>query len=330
MWAIFTIFVAAKLNANHRIMREALKTAHPLIQVGILTLLGFGAMFVCLSLVFAVVAASGQPLTVLSDPTSLTDPDSMGVMTLKFLQIMQSIGLFFVPYLIFRSVIGGHQYDVVRLDRRWGMLFVFAFTMIAALPLINFMADWNSNIQLPGFLSGVEEWMRSTEKDAERLIKTFLTMDTVGELLFNLFLIAFLPAVCEELFFRGMMQPLVLRSVKNVHLAVWITAFLFSFFHMQFLGFFPRLILGAVLGYAAHWSGTLMLPMVGHLLNNGLAVLATWYIGIDAMQPEMETLGANEGEGMIVVLATAVVLAGMFSLYMSSKRLQKKTATTSS
>ncbi len=308
-------------------MREALKTAHPLIQVGILTLLGFGAMFVLLSIVFVVLMLLGQPMTVLSDPSALTDPKSMGVMTLKVLQIMQSIGLFFVPYLVFRRVIGGPAYDITAVNGRWSMLLVFAFTMVAALPLINFLAEWNSNLNLPSFLSGVEEWMRSTEQDAERLIKTFLTMDTVGELLFNLFLIAFLPAICEEVFFRGMMQPLILRSVKNAHVAIWVTAFLFSFFHMQFLGFFPRFILGAVLGYAAHWSGTLMLPMVGHLLNNGLAVLATWYIGIDAMQPKVETLGANEGEEMIVVLASAVVLAGMTSLYLSGKRLQKKAAT---
>lgn len=308
-------------------MRESLKTAHPLIQAGVLTLLGFGAMFVLMSMVFLVLAIIGEPVSILSDPSSLKDPRSTGVLTLKVLQIMQSIGLFVTPYIIYTTIIKEKGYSLLELRGRWGMLAVFSVTMIAALPMINYLAEWNSGLHLPAALSGVEEWMRSTEKDAEGLIKTFLTMETHGELLFNLFLIAFLPAIGEEVFFRGTIQPLVLRATKNPHVAVWLTAFIFSFFHMQFLGFFPRLILGGILGYAAHWSGSLVLPMVGHFLNNGLAVLATWYISKNLLSPEIEELGANEGELTVAILSVFVVAAGLFSLYFSHLRLQKKTTT---
>jgi len=100
--------------------------------------------------------------------------------------------------------------------------------------------------------------------------------------------------------------------IKNEHAAIWLTAFLFSFFHMQFLGFFPRMLLGAVFGYAAHWSGSLLLPMVGHLINNGVAVLIAYFIGVEALSPEVETLGANEGQWMIALVSAGVLMAGMW------------------
>jgi membrane protease YdiL (CAAX protease family) len=306
-------------------MRESLKTAHPIIQAGVLTLLGFGAMFILMSMVFVILAIIGEPISILSDPSALRDPQSTGVFTLKVLQIIQSIGLFVTPYLIYTIIIKDKGYALYSMKGRWGMLAVFSLTMVAALPLINFLAEWNSGLHLPAFLSELETWMRSTEKDAENLIKTFLTMETYGELFFNLFLIALLPAIGEEVFFRGMIQPLVLKSIKNPHLAVWITAFIFSFFHMQFLGFVPRFILGGILGYAAHWSGSLVLPMVGHFLNNGLAVLATWYISRNQLTPEVEQIGANDGELTIVLTSVGIICAGLISLYFSHLRLQKKT-----
>ena len=306
-------------------MREAFRDSHPLIQIGILILAGFGAMFVLIMLIAIALLISGQPMEFITNPSALTDPNRIGILILKILQIAQSIGLFVAPYLIYRWLLHDGSYQLLQVRGRWSMLAVFSISMISALPLINFLAEWNSSLHLPGALSGVETWMRSTEAQAETLIRSFLAMDSIGDLLFNLVLIALLPAICEEVFFRGTVQPLLLRVTRGPHAAIWITAFIFSFFHMQFLGFFPRLLLGAVLGYAAHWSGTLMLPMMGHLLNNGIAVLATWYVGREVMSSEMETLGANEGEGSLVLLGTAVLIAGMTSIYFSHLRLQKKT-----
>ncbi|MEX2596010.1 MAG: CPBP family glutamic-type intramembrane protease [Salibacteraceae bacterium] len=304
-------------------MREAIRSAHPLIQLGVLVLLGFGAMFVLMMLAMGVFLSMGWGLDVITDPMSLADGGGEKMIALKVFQLVQSIGLFFAPYLIYLYFIKEKSYPLALVKGRWLMLLVFGATMISALPLINFVAEWNSGLHLPGAFSSIEDWMRQTEKQAEVLIRSFLHMETVGDLLFNLFLIAFIPALCEEVFFRGTMQPILLKVVKNYHGAIWLTAFLFSFFHMQFLGFFPRLLLGAVFGYAAHWSGSLILPMAGHLINNGLAVLITWYIGLEAIDEQVETIGANSGEMRYAILSLAVVTAGMVSLYFSSKRIKK-------
>ena len=69
-----------------------------------------------------------------------------------------------------------------------------------------------------------------------------------------------------------MIQKIFLKWNGKVHLSIWLTALVFSAVHMQFLGFFPRLILGAVLGYMLVWSGSLWLPIVAHFTNNAFAV----------------------------------------------------------
>ena len=306
-------------------MREAIKNAHPLVQLSALVLIGFVSMFILLGAIMIPFVFSGAGIGFISNPGSVSDPNEPAVLVLKLMQIMQAIGLFVIPYLVYRSIHKqDNPYTLVSLSGRLGMIIVFALTMISTLPMINFLAEWNSSLTLPESLSGIENWIRGMEADAEALIRIFLNMDSVGDLIFNLLLIAIIPAIAEEVFFRGTMQPLILKVVKNYHVAIWTTAFLFSFFHMQFLGFLPRMILGAVFGYAAHWSGTLLLPMIGHLINNGLAVIITWYIGIEAIEESIETIGANEDDALFTLLSTAVLIAGLTAIYFSSIKLKRK------
>src|SRR5207344_1198984 len=99
---------------------------------------------------------------------------------------------------------------------------------------------------------------------------------SVLSLAINLFIIAFLPALGEELFFRGMMQKLFSQLTKNNHLAIIITSIIFSAIHLQFYGFLPRMVLGIFLGYLLVWSGSLWLPILAHFVNNASAVLFTF------------------------------------------------------
>ena len=306
-------------------MRDALKNAHPLVQLSALVLIGFVSMFILLGFVMVAFVISGSSIGFLSNPGSISDPNEPAVFALKVMQIMQAISLFVIPYILYRSLHkSDNPYKLIHTKGRLGMALIFALTMLSALPLINYLAEWNSSLSLPESLQGIEHWMREMETNAENLIRIFLNMETVGDLVFNLLLVAIIPAVAEEVFFRGTMQPLFLKVTKNYHIAIWITAFLFSFFHMQFLGFFPRMVLGAVFGYAAHWSGTLILPMIGHLINNGVAVLIMWYIGQEAIEESIETIGANEGDGLFALMSTAVLLSGLAAVYFSSRKLKRK------
>jgi membrane protease YdiL (CAAX protease family) len=159
--------------------------------------------------------------------------------------------------------------------------------------------EWNANLELPNALHAFEEWAQSQESYLKALTEYLTTFPHTGYLIAALLIIAVVPALGEELFFRGLMQPLWMRILKNPHAAIWLTAFLFSAFHFQFYGLFPRLLLGALFGYFYYWSGSLWLAVLGHFLNNGFSLLM-YYIYQQGM---METnLAEPEAVSLSVVV----------------------------
>jgi uncharacterized protein len=93
----------------------------------------------------------------------------------------------------------------------------------------------------------------------------------------NLFTIAFLAAFVEELFFRGMLQQTLTEAKLNHHIAIWITAAVFSAIHIQFYGFLPRMFLGAILGYLFFYTGSIWVSIAAHFVNNALVVLVGYF-----------------------------------------------------
>ncbi|TND07786.1 MAG: metal-dependent membrane protease [Bacteroidetes bacterium] len=95
-----------------------------------------------------------------------------------------------------------------------------------------------------------------------------LAMPGPMDLFFNLLVMGFVTAVCEELFYRGAVQRLIFQWSKKLHFAVWITAALFAFMHYNLSAFIPRCLLGALLGYLCVWGGSLWLSIAAHFANN--------------------------------------------------------------
>lgn len=299
-------------------MRESLRSSHPIAQLLILLVFGVLAMLLLAGITMIPFLFAGYGLDALAASNSLSKADTDEIFFLKVLQLVQAIGLFIAPYIVYRIILREDRYKPTELPYV-GIIsaLVFGFAMFSAFPLINYLAEWNSALVFP--VESINTWMQSTEQNAEHLIRLFLDTDTIGGLIFNLVLIALIPAVGEELLFRGTFQPLMLKTFKgNYHLAIWVTAFWFSFIHLQFLGFFPRLLLGAILGYAAHWSGSLILPMIGHFVNNALAVLVAFFIGLDTLDSEVETLGSSNDQIQLVLLSILVLSGGLYIVYRDS------------
>lgn len=153
------------------------------------------------------------------------------------------------------------------------------------------LTEWNMKMDLPDFMNGFEEWARTEEDKMAKLTSLMTNIDTVGEWVIGIFVIALLPAIGEELVFRGMIQQELTRATKNVHIAIWAAAFIFSAIHMQFFGFIPRLLLGALFGYLYYWSGNLLIPIFSHFFNNAFGVTMlylnkTGVTSIDVEDPE--------------------------------------------
>jgi membrane protease YdiL (CAAX protease family) len=171
------------------------------------------------------------------------------------------------------------------------ILLVTGFIVLAFMAPNSVFIEWNSSFVFPEFLKEFGAWARERETLAEELTRFFTTFNSTGDFLLGAFVIAVLPALGEELVFRGMLQPELFRATANHHAAIWITAIIFSAFHMQFFGFIPRMLLGGLFGYLYVWSGNLLIPMFAHFVNNGFSVLMMYLyqkgtVTIDMDSPE--------------------------------------------
>ena len=237
--------------------------------------------------------------------------------SLKWLQLLQTLGTFLLPPVCCAWLWGeGHRpFRWLKLDKGadW-RLFVLAVTlMICAIPAINLLADLNGRIELPESLAFIEQKLKAYEESAAELTKRFLQADNVWGMLANIGLMAFLPAMAEELSFRGTMQQILSNSQftihsSKVHVAIWITAIVFSAIHMQFYGFIPRMLMGAMFGYIFVWSGSLWLPIVMHFTNNGLAVFVYWLVGEENNYADTIGAGVTWWLGVLSLLVTSLGL----------------------
>jgi membrane protease YdiL (CAAX protease family) len=144
-------------------------------------------------------------------------------------------------------------------------------------------------MHFPDWLSGVEKWMEEKEDYANGIINQALFAPSFATMILNLFIIAILPAVGEEFFFRGVLQKILIKLFKSGHVGIWVTAFIFSAIHFQFFGFVPRFILGLIFGYLFFWSGTLWLPVISHFINNAVPVIMAYIQGMEKFNAPTDT-----------------------------------------
>ena len=186
-------------------------------------------------------------------------------------------------------------------------------------PFASFLARWNSAMELPYWMSGIEEVMQAMENAAMETTELLLSGSTLGSLTLNLLIVAGMAAISEELFFRGALQQFLMEKFKNGHSAVWITALLFSIVHFQFYGFLPRMVLGAMLGYLFLYTGNLWVPIVFHFVNNALVIILNffwcdneWFIRLEEMPVTFPYF--------IAAVISALVTLFLFWIYLKKNR----------
>ena len=138
--------------------------------------------------------------------------------------------------------------------------------MLLITPFIALLVEWNMLLPFP-------EWLMQFHFNSEPIITAFLNMDTIWDLLYTIFVIAIIPAIGEELFFRGYLQQTIGNWLSNHHKAIVLTGFLFSAIHLDIQAIIPRFLLGVFLGYLYYWGRNLWLPILAHFTNNSLAVI---------------------------------------------------------
>ncbi len=163
-------------------------------------------------------------------------------------------------------------------------LIVISFMFVNA-----FFIEWNMNMELPDMFAKLEELMLEFEETAKKLTEQLTQFDNIGQFILAMTVIAIVPAIGEEFLFRGIVQNLLVNVSRNIHLSIWISAFLFSAIHFQFFGLMPRMLLGALFGYLYFWSGNLLYPIAAHFINNGFTLLMIYLFRSDVINFDIES-----------------------------------------
>ena len=170
------------------------------------------------------------------------DNPLQSVPSIQIAQVIQTVCLFLIPSLVYAFLYQGSIKNYLNTRTQMDVLFLLGTILLIIFiqPAINCIGYYNQQMILPEFFDSMKEY----EESAEKTLKLVFADRTIISLIINLLVIAVLAGLTEEFFFRGCLQQIILKIVKNRHLAIWITAITFSAIHLQFYGFVPRVLLG--------------------------------------------------------------------------------------
>lgn len=223
------------------------------------------------------------------------------------------VGLIVAPWVYLKRR-GGTLGEMLSPERiEWIPSLLTVFVVIIFMAVNSVFIEWNANFDFPEFASDFERWAKEREDTAAGMTKFLTNFGSTGELVVALVVIAVLPAIGEEIVFRGLIQNELHQATKNIHISIWFAAILFSTIHFQFFGFVPRLLLGALFGYLYYWSGSLLLAILAHFVNNGVSVVALYLYQQGAFSFDVESPESQPAS--IVILSAALTAALLYYFY---------------
>jgi len=243
----------------------------------------------------------------------LSQPESETAKSFLYIfQLINQIGVFILPPLLFAYLFSTNsgRYLKISLMPSLKVLLLAGISIYTILPFINWLTEINAHMTFPAALAGIGDWMKAKEEQADMLTQIFLSVKSPGGMVLNLLVIALIPAVGEELLFRGLLQRLLGEWTRNVHAGVILTAFIFSAIHLQFFGFLPRFLLGLMLGYLLEITQSLWVPVFAHFVNNATLVILFYLHYNGFITIKMEDFGSSHN--YFVIVFSLLVTVGLF------------------
>lgn len=289
-------------------MQTYLKTRPVWVQLLLFLGLAFG-LFTVLSIIGVFVLSKMTGVNVL-DVRNIDqwDPTNPQMITfIRGLLLVQFLGLFLLPSLLFSYFSDPQplQYLGLKQPRKHLYWILGVLLMFVAIPAVEYIGVLNQKIN---FGAETQQWMKNMEEEAAKQIQFMLAKHTPGELFINLIFISVFAGIGEELFFRGILQRMFIRAFKNPWMGIVLTAALFSGFHFQFFGFFPRLFLGIVLGVIYWYSGSLWTAMLAHFCYDGFIIV--WaYLHPSLISNPDQSLMKTDGLAIMGVASLVLTVA---------------------
>lgn len=272
------------------------KSTHPLLQLLVMLAMALGMLLIS---------------SIITTPMMLIDATSRPMILIA--QSLTQLLTFLVPVVLMTVIYyRTSMREYLRLNfsgRHWYYALAGVVATLLIIPANDWLTTWNDSWNL----GRIGELLRRLQDATEGVVESMMSTDTVWGLLGNLLVVALIPAVCEEVFFRAGIQNLLQKWVKNPHLAIWLTAIIFSLGHGEVFSFVPRFVLGALLGYLYVYGGSLLPNMMAHFVNNAILVVLYWLMarGVVNIDPEAP-LQVDWALTALCTLAAIAVLAATF------------------
>lgn len=167
---------------------------------------------------------------------------------------------------------------------------------VLALPAMNQIIEWNASIHFPQALHEVEETLRKWEESNNGITRKLLESSSIVGIITGVCIVGILTGFSEEIFFRGALQGIFVRSRIGTAISVWVAAIIFSAIHFQFFGFIPRMLMGAFFGYLLIWSKSLWVAAFAHALNNSVVVVTSSPLVFGNENGGIDTFGTASGD----------------------------------
>lgn len=268
---------------------------------------------IILGLILGVVIGVAYPLITGCNPTDLN--------SLRFIQICSQIFTFVLPPIVYAMLVKEKPLASLGLKKTTLLWIVIGIALIyVTMPFNAILGEWNAGMKLPEALKGIEELMRKMQDSATEIMEKMVNVNTIGGLVLNLFMIAGLAALGEELLFRSIIQTSLIKVCKNAHIGIFVASFIFSFMHFEFYGFIPRLVIGMILGYMYYYSRSIWIPMAMHFTNNGTIVFLYYLNNIGAINIDVESFGETN---IVITLVSIIITAALFWLAIKQNKKEQ-------
>ena len=275
-------------------LKAAFKNTSVFVQIVMLLAVIFSCtLFSMLPVYLLIIIKEGMSPDVLKDimENMSNYPDLM-----RGMQFLQTLAVFLVPAIICAWLYSDNYKEYLHADQPVHLpVAVWAVIgMIVVTPFINLTHSLNQQMVFPEAFKSLETWMKDTEDANDQLVELILNTKNIATIVFNFLAVCVVAAISEEFMFRGLLQTVLGKAIRNPHVLIWIVAILFSAIHFQFYGFVPRMLLGAWLGYLAYYTKTIWIPVLAHFTTNfyGLALYYLFQSKPDEMQ-KIDTIGAG-------------------------------------
>ncbi|MFL5788840.1 MAG: CPBP family intramembrane glutamic endopeptidase [Flavisolibacter sp.] len=274
-------------------MQTYLKTRPIWIQLLLFIGMAFGLFFIVSLIGIAILSKMTHINLLQLQDMNNWDPNNPDMIYfIRGMLLLQFIGLFLIPSLLFAYFSDPKPLNYIGLHKPDKLIFIplAVILMFVAIPLVEYTGILNQQMT---FGATAQKWMKSMEEDAAKQIQFMLHKHTSTELILNLIFISVFAGIGEELFFRGILQRLMIRACRNPLAGIIITAIIFSGFHLQFFGFIPRMLLGILLGLIYWYSGSIWAAILAHFAYDGLIVVIAYIKPSIVQNPESTMFNPN-------------------------------------